>query len=150
MQDAAPDRVSFGFREVPLGEKQDLVDDVFHKVAERYDLMNDLMSGGLHRAWKTAMVTRLNPPKSGKRSFRVLDMAGGTGDVATRILAASNNTASITVGDINASMLAVGRERADKRGLGAHLSFEEINAEELPFAAGTFNAYTIAFGIRNV
>jgi demethylmenaquinone methyltransferase/2-methoxy-6-polyprenyl-1,4-benzoquinol methylase len=141
---------SFGFREVPLGEKQDLVDDVFHKVARRYDLMNDLMSGGLHRLWKDAFVSRLAPPQTGRRPFRVIDVAGGTGDIAFRVVDRSRSHAEATVCDINASMLGVGRERAEARGLADQVDFVEGNAEDLPFASGRFDAYTIAFGIRNV
>jgi demethylmenaquinone methyltransferase/2-methoxy-6-polyprenyl-1,4-benzoquinol methylase len=148
-RDARP-IASFGFREVPLEAKQDLVDDVFHKVARRYDLMNDLMSGGLHRLWKDAMVSRLAPPQAGRRRFEVLDLAGGTGDVAFRIVERSRGHARATVCDINASMLEVGRERADKAGLDDAVTFVEGNAEALPFEAGRFDACTIAFGIRNV
>ena len=140
----------FGERTVPLTEKQGLVDAVFHQVADRYDLMNDLMSGGVHRLWKDAMVARLAPPRTGSLPFRVLDMAGGTGDIAFRIVEKSDRKARVTVSDINASMLGVGRERAEKRGLSANLDFVEANAEELPFESNRFDAYTIAFGIRNV
>jgi demethylmenaquinone methyltransferase/2-methoxy-6-polyprenyl-1,4-benzoquinol methylase len=139
---------SYGFRNVPQGEKQVLVDEVFHRVAGRYDLMNDLMSGGLHRLWKDAMVTWLNPPK--RPGWSVLDVAGGTGDIAFRIVEASGRNAHATVLDINGSMLAVGRDRAEKKGLTANTDFVEANAEELPFAEASFDAYTIAFGIRNV
>jgi demethylmenaquinone methyltransferase/2-methoxy-6-polyprenyl-1,4-benzoquinol methylase len=117
-------------------------------VANRYDLMNDLMSGGLHRLWKDAMVTWLNPPK--RPGWSVLDVAGGTGDIAFRIVEASGRNAHATVLDINGSMLAVGRDRAEKKGLTANTDFVEANAEELPFAEASFDAYTIAFGIRNV
>jgi len=139
---------SYGFKSVGEGEKQPLVNDVFHKVAKRYDLMNDLMSAGLHRVWKDAMVAWLNPPK--RSGWRVLDVAGGTGDIAFRILDASQHQAHATVLDINGSMLAVGRDRAEKKGIAEQVEFVEANAEELPFANGTFDAYTIAFGIRNV
>ncbi|WP_027165260.1 bifunctional demethylmenaquinone methyltransferase/2-methoxy-6-polyprenyl-1,4-benzoquinol methylase UbiE [Mesorhizobium sp. WSM3224] len=139
---------SYGFRKVGEGEKQPLVNDVFHKVANRYDLMNDLMSAGLHRLWKDAMVTWLNPPK--RPGWKVLDVAGGTGDVAFRIVEASQRQAHATVLDINGSMLAVGRDRAEKHGLAANTNFVEANAEALPFEDATFDAYTIAFGIRNV
>jgi demethylmenaquinone methyltransferase/2-methoxy-6-polyprenyl-1,4-benzoquinol methylase len=139
---------SYGFRHVGQGEKQTLVNDVFHRVAGRYDLMNDLMSGGLHRLWKDGLVSWLNPPK--RPGWKVLDVAGGTGDVAFRILDASGGNAHATVLDINGSMLAVGRDRAAKRGLETNIDFVEANAEELPFADETFDAYTIAFGIRNV
>jgi demethylmenaquinone methyltransferase/2-methoxy-6-polyprenyl-1,4-benzoquinol methylase len=139
---------SYGFKDVGAGEKQTLVNDVFHRVAGRYDLMNDLMSGGLHRLWKDALVTWLNPPK--RPGWKVLDVAAGTGDIAFRIIDASGGNAHATVLDINGSMLAVGRDRAAKRGLEANTDFIEANAEELPFADETFDAYTIAFGIRNV
>ena len=139
---------AYGFRQVGAGEKQGLVNDVFHKVAGRYDLMNDLMSAGLHRLWKDAMVTWLNPPK--RPGWRVLDVAGGTGDIAFRIIEASQRNAHATVLDINGSMLTVGADRAAKRGLAEHVDFVEANAEELPFDNATFDAYTIAFGIRNV
>jgi demethylmenaquinone methyltransferase/2-methoxy-6-polyprenyl-1,4-benzoquinol methylase len=139
---------SYGFRKVGADEKQPLVNDVFHKVAGRYDLMNDLMSGGLHRLWKDAMVAWLNPP--GREGWRVLDVAGGTGDIAFRIVDASHGNARATVLDINGSMLSVGRDRAEKKGYAGKVDFVEANAEELPFADETFDAYTIAFGIRNV
>jgi demethylmenaquinone methyltransferase/2-methoxy-6-polyprenyl-1,4-benzoquinol methylase len=137
----------FGFRDVPLADKQTLVDDVFHSVANRYDLMNDLLSAGLHRAWKDALVTAVSPPKS--RAFSVLDLAGGTGDVAFRLLAAGGGLTRATVVDINPDMLNVGRERAAARGL-AGVGFVEGNAEALPFPDRAFDAVTIAFGIRNV
>jgi demethylmenaquinone methyltransferase/2-methoxy-6-polyprenyl-1,4-benzoquinol methylase len=146
-----PDRreTHFGYQTVPLEEKQGRVDDVFHSVARRYDLMNDLMSGGLHRAWKDVLVTAVNPPKS-KRPFKVLDLAGGTGDVAFRIVDAGGPNTRVTVCDINAEMLAVAAERAEKRGLDAAVAFEQGNAEDLPYADRTFDCVTIAFGIRNV
>ncbi len=139
----------FGFRQVPLAEKQALVDDVFHSVARRYDLMNDLMSGGLHRAWKNDLVVALNPPK-GDRDFHLLDVAGGTGDIAFRVIEAGGAGTRATILDINGNMLAVGRERAEKRGLAHALTFIEGNAETLPLPDKSFDAYTIAFGIRNV
>ena len=142
------DDASFGYRSVPLSDKQAMVDDVFHSVARRYDLMNDLMSGGLHRLWKSALVTALHPPRKG-RPWRMIDVAGGTGDIAFRVADRSAGHADIVVADINRSMLQVGRERADKLGL-ARVSFREANAEALPFAEAEFDAYTIAFGIRNV
>ncbi|MBB4063768.1 bifunctional demethylmenaquinone methyltransferase/2-methoxy-6-polyprenyl-1,4-benzoquinol methylase UbiE [Gellertiella hungarica] len=139
---------SYGFRDVPEGEKQPLVNEVFHKVAKRYDIMNDVMSAGLHRVWKDAMVAALNPRKSS--DYRVLDVAGGTGDIAFRIVEASGRQAHATVLDINGSMLGVGAERAEKKGLTDNLTFVEANAEDLPFEDNSFDAYTIAFGIRNV
>jgi demethylmenaquinone methyltransferase/2-methoxy-6-polyprenyl-1,4-benzoquinol methylase len=145
---AAEPETHFGFANVPLNEKQGLVDDVFHKVASRYDLMNDLMSGGLHRVWKDVLVAQVKPSKRGP--FRHLDVAGGTGDVAFRIAQAGGPQTDVTILDINGDMLEVGRERAAKRGLSGKLSFVEANAEDLPFEDGRFDAYTIAFGIRNV
>ena len=143
------DTTHFGDRDVPLADKQALVDDVFHKVARRYDLMNDLMSAGLHRAWKADMVTAIDPPR-GATPFRHLDVAGGTGDIAFRVIAAGGSGVRVTVADINAEMLGVGRERAAKQGLDDVVGFVEGNAEALPFANRTYDAYSIAFGIRNV
>lgn len=140
---------SFGFRDVDVDAKQGMVDEVFHRVARRYDVMNDLMSAGLHRAWKDAMVSRLAPPRTGRHPYETVDVAGGTGDVAFRIVDRSGGRARVTVADINASMLQVGRERAEKRGYGT-VDFVEANAEALPFQDGRFDGYTIAFGIRNV
>ncbi|MCA0319691.1 MAG: bifunctional demethylmenaquinone methyltransferase/2-methoxy-6-polyprenyl-1,4-benzoquinol methylase UbiE [Proteobacteria bacterium] len=144
---AASSTTDFGFRRVDLDAKQGLVDDVFHKVAGRYDLMNDLMSAGLHRVWKDVMVTRLGVPKT--RAFHHLDVAGGTGDVAFKVVGAGAN-ADATVCDINVEMLKVGRDRAGKRGLSERVEFVRGNAEELPFPSRSFDGYTIAFGIRNV
>ncbi|MEP3277797.1 MAG: bifunctional demethylmenaquinone methyltransferase/2-methoxy-6-polyprenyl-1,4-benzoquinol methylase UbiE [Stappiaceae bacterium] len=141
---------SFGFRNVRLDEKQTMVDAVFHQVARRYDLMNDLMSAGMHRVWKDAAVSWLAPPRQGKKDWRVLDVAGGTGDVATRIVDRSGGFAKATVCDINESMLQVGQERAKSFRFGSNIDFMLGNAEELPFPDGHFDAYTIAFGIRNV
>jgi demethylmenaquinone methyltransferase/2-methoxy-6-polyprenyl-1,4-benzoquinol methylase len=140
----------FGEQTVPLADKQGMVNDVFHAVADRYDLMNDLMSGGVHRLWKDAMVGRLAPPKTGKLPYRVLDMAGGTGDIAERIINASVGYAEVVVSDINSDMLRVGAERAKGWRFPDQVSFVEANAEELPFEDASFDAYTIAFGIRNV
>jgi demethylmenaquinone methyltransferase / 2-methoxy-6-polyprenyl-1,4-benzoquinol methylase len=142
------DTAHFGAQQVPLGDKQALVDDVFRSVARRYDLMNDLMSFGLHRAWKDALVAAVDPPRHGP--FAHLDIAGGTGDVALRVLAAGGNQTHVTVCDINPDMLAIGRQRAAAKGFGDALSFIEANAEALPFADRSFDAASIAFGIRNV
>jgi demethylmenaquinone methyltransferase/2-methoxy-6-polyprenyl-1,4-benzoquinol methylase len=139
----------FGFRDVPLEDKQTLVNEVFHSVASRYDLMNDLMSAGLHRFWKDIMINTLNPPKS-KAPFALLDVAGGTGDIAFRAAKAAGPGFRATVCDINADMLQVGRERAVKAHLDDRVTFVEGNAEALAFPDRAFDAYTIAFGIRNV
>ena len=145
-----PDQTThFGFRDVPLGDKQTLVNDVFHSVARRYDLMNDLMSAGLHRVWKNLMINALNPPRS-DTPFGLLDVAGGTGDIAFRAAKASGAGFRATVCDINSDMLGVGRERAAARHLDDRVSFVEGNAEALAFPDRSFDAYTIAFGIRNV
>ena len=145
-----PDQTThFGFRDVPLGDKQALVNDVFHSVASRYDLMNDLMSGGLHRVWKDIMITAINPPRS-EAPFSLLDVAGGTGDIAFRAAKAAGAGFHATVCDINVDMLEVGRARAAKRHLDDRIAFVEGNAEALAFADKSFEAYTIAFGIRNV
>jgi demethylmenaquinone methyltransferase/2-methoxy-6-polyprenyl-1,4-benzoquinol methylase len=143
------ERTHFGYESVPLEDKQGRVNDVFHSVAGRYDLMNDLMSGGLHRAWKDALVTAVNPPKS-ERPFALLDLAGGTGDVAFRVADAGGACTRITVCDINADMLDLGRERAVQRGLEGVVTFEEGNAEQLPYSDRSFDCVTLAFGIRNV
>jgi demethylmenaquinone methyltransferase/2-methoxy-6-polyprenyl-1,4-benzoquinol methylase len=144
----------FGFGRLPLEHKQARVDDVFRSVASRYDLMNDLMSGGLHRAWKAALVTAVNPPKdrpeARARPFALLDLAGGTGDIAFRVVDAGGAGTRATVVDINADMLAVGRARAAARELDDAVTFVEGNAETLPFPDRSYDAVTIAFGIRNV
>jgi demethylmenaquinone methyltransferase/2-methoxy-6-polyprenyl-1,4-benzoquinol methylase len=142
-------RTDFGYRSVPLEEKQRLVDEVFRSVAGRYDLMNDLMSGGLHRAWKDALVAKLRPPR-GERPWRLLDVAGGTGDVALRALAAAGSGAHAIVADPNADMLAVGRRHAATLSRADRFEFVLGNAEALPFPDRHFDAVTIAFGIRNV
>ena len=146
----ARETTHFGEQTVALEDKQGLVNQVFHGVADRYDLMNDLMSLGIHRLWKDAMVADLAPPRAGSRGYKVLDMAGGTGDIAERIVNASHGYAEVVVSDINSDMLRVGAERAKSWRYPAQASFVEANAEELPFADNSFDAYTIAFGIRNV
>jgi demethylmenaquinone methyltransferase / 2-methoxy-6-polyprenyl-1,4-benzoquinol methylase len=136
------DKVNFGEELVTPEEKTRKVGQVFSSVARRYDLMNDLMSGGMHRLWKDRFVNRVKP----RAGERILDMAGGTGDIAFRM---ASRGAEVTVADINPDMLAVGRERAEARRIDG-LQWSEQNAERLTFAANAFDAYTIAFGIRNV
>ena len=136
------DTVSFGYEDVAPAEKTARVGEVFKSVAGRYDLMNDAMSAGLHRVWKDVFVRRVKP----RAGEHILDMAGGTGDIAFRM---APSGASITVADINPAMLEVGMERAAKRGLDG-LVWTEANAETLQFPDRFFDAYTIAFGIRNV
>ncbi len=140
---------SFGFREVPEDQRQSLVNEVFSAVAERYDLMNDLMSGGLHRLWKADFITMLNPP-SGATPFKLLDVAGGTGDVALRFMARGGSGCTATLCDISAEMLEVGRRKVAAANLSDRIGIVQGNAEALPFADKAFDAYTIAFGIRNV
>ncbi|MFL6858786.1 MAG: class I SAM-dependent methyltransferase [Allosphingosinicella sp.] len=136
------DKVSFGFEDVSPDEKTARVGSVFSRVARRYDLMNDVMSGGMHRLWKDRFVRRVRP----RRGEAILDMAGGTGDVAFRL---AERGARVTVADINPDMLEVGRSRAESRRIEG-LAWAVENAEALSFADGSFDAYTIAFGIRNV
>ena len=149
MSQAPDNSTHFGYREVSPGEKQGLVNEVFHNVAKRYDLMNDLMSGGLHRVWKNLMIETLNPPR-GQAPFRMLDVAGGTGDISFRAAKVAGPHFHSTVCDINTDMLSVGRERAQAQGLEDRVDFIEGNAEALAFTDTSFAAYTIAFGIRNV
>jgi demethylmenaquinone methyltransferase / 2-methoxy-6-polyprenyl-1,4-benzoquinol methylase len=145
-----PDKdVPFGFRNVGEAEKQGLVNEVFSKAAERYDQMNDLMSAGLHRLWKDDFVAMLNPPKS-SASFQVLDVAGGTGDIAFRVGRSGGGGTHVTVADISPEMVAEGRKRAEKEGLLERCDFTVGNAEALAFPDKLFDAYAIAFGIRNV
>ena len=140
---------SFGYRQVPEDDRQGLVNRVFSSVAERYDLMNDLMSGGLHRLWKDDLITQVNPPKS-NRAFRLLDVAGGTGDVALKAVRRGGSGVRAAIVDINPEMLEVGRRRVEHADLSKQIAVLEGNAEVLPFEDKCFDAYTIAFGIRNV
>ena len=139
----------FGASAVDPSVRQSMVNEVFHKVANRYDLMNDVMSAGLHRLWKDALVDWLAPPKS-DRAFAVLDVAGGTGDVALRIATAGGPGTRVMICDINPSMIAEGRARAGGRAFAGCITHAAGNAENLPFPDRSFDAYTIAFGIRNV
>jgi demethylmenaquinone methyltransferase/2-methoxy-6-polyprenyl-1,4-benzoquinol methylase len=144
----ARDQTHFGRRSVRLDEKQGLVNDVFRSVASRYDVMNDLMSFGLHRAWKDALVAKVRP--SPTRPFAHIDVAGGTGDVAMRVANAGGPLTAVTIVDVNGDMLRVAEQRAARRSISKRLTFIEGNAEALPLPDSRFDAYTIAFGIRNV
>lgn len=139
----------FGFKPVSEAEKTRLVFSVFEKVAERYDLMNDLMTGGLHRAWKQTMIDQLAPPRS-DRPWHLIDVAGGTGDIAFRALDRAGAGAQVSVCDINPHMLAVGQTRANTQGYADRTEFICGDAETLPFPDRHFDAYSIALGIRNV
>ncbi len=140
----AEETADFGFREVPAGDKAGLVRAVFDSVARRYDLMNDLMSAGIHRLWKAEFVAWLAP----RPDMHLLDVAGGTGDIAFRFL--EKGGGRVTVCDLTREMVAVGRDRAVDRGLLAGIDWTVGNAEALPFADSSMDAYTIAFGLRNV
>ncbi len=140
----SPETTHFGFRTVDLDEKASLVRDVFESVATRYDLMNDLMSWGIHRLWKRLFIDWLRP----HAGMRLLDVGGGTGDIAFGFL--QRGGGSVTVCDINSEMLAVGRRRAIDRGLLNGLVWTCGNAERLPVPDAGFDAYTTAFCLRNV
>lgn len=141
-----PESKWFGEKQVSPDEKTGLVRGVFDSVAVRYDIMNDLMSGGLHRLWKDSFVRRIRP----RSGLRYLDVAGGTGDIAFRIQKRVDAATPITICDLNQHMLAVGRERAEDRALINRFEWVTGNAETLPFPDHSFDVYTIAFGLRNV
>ena len=141
-----PGTTHFGYRQVPVDEKQKLVGRVFTSVAAKYDVMNDLMSFGVHRLWK-----RWFAATSGVRAGdAVLDLAGGTGDIAALLLSRVGASGSVVLGDINAAMLHSGRDRMLNCGFVRNLHYAQVNAEALPFPDASFDAVTIAFGLRNV
>lgn len=141
-----PESQWFGRQSVTPQEKTRRVLDVFDSVATRYDLMNDLMSGGIHRLWKDQLIDQIRP----RKNHSYLDVAGGTGDIAFRLHKATGGQATIKVCDINASMLEVGRDRATDKGIVSGMDWVVGNAEKLPFEDNSFDVYTIAFGLRNV
>ena len=145
-EDTRPGTTHFGYRDVPVGEKQKLVGEVFSSVASRYDVMNDLMSFGIHRIWKRYFVATAQV----KRGDRVLDLAGGTGDIAVLLKNRVGDAGEVVVGDINGDMLRVGRDRLTDRGLVRGLDWVQCNAQALPFPDASFDLVTIAFGLRNV
>jgi demethylmenaquinone methyltransferase/2-methoxy-6-polyprenyl-1,4-benzoquinol methylase len=142
----APATTHFGFRDVPVGEKQKLVGEVFSSVAGKYDLMNDLMSLGIHRVWKRYFVATAQV----RPGDRVLDLAGGTGDIAALLKERVGEDGELVLGDINAAMLRTGRDRMTDRGLVRGFRYVQCNAETLPFPDASFDLVTIAFGLRNV
>ncbi len=141
-----PSTTHFGYREVPIADKQKLVGEVFSSVAGKYDLMNDLMSLGIHRVWKRYFVGTAQV----KKGDRVLDLAGGTGDIAALLKERVGDDGEVVLGDINAGMLTIGRDRMTDRGNVRGLEYVQCNAEKLPFPDASFDLVTIAFGLRNV
>lgn len=146
MSEKSQNKTHFGYQQVPENEKADKVADVFHSVADKYDLMNDLMSFGVHRLWKHYTI-RLSKVKAGQR---VLDIAGGTGDLTAKFSRMVGDKGEVVLADINASMLQVGRGRLLDRGIAGNVKFVQANAERLPFPDNYFDVISIAFGLRNV
>jgi len=140
------DSTHFGYQTVATNDKARLVRGVFDSVATRYDLMNDLMSGGLHRIWKRFTIDRANV----RKGQRVLDLAGGTGDLAMRFSKLVGETGEVVLADINHAMLEQGRRRLIDKGFGANVALAQVDAENLPFADASFDCVTMAFGLRNV
>lgn len=136
----------FGYKTVEADKKASLVADVFHSVAAKYDVMNDLMSMGIHRLWKRQTIA-----SSGvRKGHKILDLAGGTGDLTAKFSQITGETGQVVLGDINDSMLKVGREKLRNLGLVGNIEYVQMNAEALPFPDNTFDIITIAFGLRNV
>jgi demethylmenaquinone methyltransferase/2-methoxy-6-polyprenyl-1,4-benzoquinol methylase len=140
------DNTHFGYKTVSIDEKADLVKGVFDSVASNYDIMNDLMSGGLHRLWKRFTIEQAGA----KPGHRILDLAGGTGDLARKFAAQVGNKGEVVLADINHAMLEQGRRRLVDAGVAGNLSIAQVDAENLPFADASFDRITIAFGLRNV
>jgi demethylmenaquinone methyltransferase/2-methoxy-6-polyprenyl-1,4-benzoquinol methylase len=144
--DTSADTTHFGYKSVPVDDKAQLVKGVFDSVASRYDLMNDLMSGGLHRLWKRRTIEEAGV----RKGHVVLDLAGGTGDLAMKFAGLVGPQGHVILADINAAMLRHGRSRLVDAGVAGNLSIAQVDAQNLPFADGTFDRITIAFGLRNV
>jgi demethylmenaquinone methyltransferase/2-methoxy-6-polyprenyl-1,4-benzoquinol methylase len=144
--EGGPDTADFGYRRVQASDKAELVKGVFDRVAARYDVMNDLMSGGIHRLWKGELIDLLAP----RPGERFLDVAGGTGDIALRIWRRAGPTARIVLCDINEAMVTLGRDRAIDANVLAGIDYLVGDAEQLPIASRSIDACTIAFGLRNV
>jgi len=140
------DQTHFGFQQVPVGEKAKRVADVFHSVADNYDIMNDVMSLGVHRIWKRFTLSQTGL----KAGQKVLDLAGGTGDLAMKMAGMVGSSGQVVLSDINGSMLRRGRERLTDNGIAGNIEYVQANAECLPFPDDTFDCITIAFGLRNV
>lgn len=146
MPDKPHNTTHFGYQQIPENDKVRKVADVFHSVADKYDLMNDLMSFGVHRLWKQFTI-QLSGVKTGQR---VLDIAGGTGDLAAKFSSIVGDTGEVVLADINGSMLQVGRARLLDRGIAGNVKFVQADAERLPFPDNYFDVISIAFGLRNV
>jgi demethylmenaquinone methyltransferase/2-methoxy-6-polyprenyl-1,4-benzoquinol methylase len=136
----------FGYQQVPVSEKSNKVADVFHSVADKYDLMNDLMSGGVHRLWKKYTIET----SGAKRGDTILDLAGGTGDLAAKFCRIVGSTGKVTLSDINESMLENGRARLTNKGIAGNIEYVQADAQDLPFADNHYDLVTMAFGLRNV
>lgn len=146
MQEPKDETTHFGFQEIPVADKVDAVAQVFHSVAAKYDIMNDLMSGGVHRLWKMHTINQSGV----KYGNKVLDIAGGTGDLTLKFSRIVGAEGKVILADINDSMLKVGRDKLANKGIVGNVEFVQANAEELPFPDNTFDCITIAFGLRNV
>jgi len=144
--DASSETTHFGYQTVPVDDKADLGKSVFDSVASRYDIMNDLMSGGLHRLWKRHTIDQAGV----RKGHVVLDLAGGTGDLARKFAQQVGSTGHVVLADINAAMLIQGRRRMVDGGVAGNLSIAQVDAQNLPFEDGTFDCITVAFGLRNI
>jgi len=145
-QDNTKNTTHFGYEEVAVDDKVNKVADVFHSVADKYDVMNDLMSAGVHRLWKRYTIET----SGAKKGDTILDLAGGTGDLASKFTRIVGKNGMVTLSDINPSMLANGRERLTNMGIAGNIEYVEANAEDLPFESNKYDIVTMAFGLRNV